>query len=111
MDNIEKATIIENAAEWLEQHEWIQKEYYRYDDDTDEVVGACMSGVLSLAIEEANYNYIDHDFVKEEVSADLPLIGNHVHYYSIPGYNDTCGRSKQEVIDQLMVTAKRLRNS
>lgn len=119
MNKMSDSEIIERGIEALETEGWVQGRYHAYFYDeigsTPKIVGSCMVGSLARAQGSALNGCLVQGEVMarvistvQEIARDLPPLYD--GSFSCPDFNDTPGRTKEEVIDQMMITAKRLRD-
>lgn len=133
MDNTEIATVLEAAADLYEAEkiEWCQGQWLerQIDDDGKKVFTMCAEGALMRAA-GFNWNEVDQlsgDMITEYTpqvprtqrakalfegaqEALVKVIEEGHDQVNVIGFNDTHGRTKDEVIDLFKTTAKDLRN-
>lgn len=97
------ADVLEEAAEFLETHRWIQ--------DTDietsskgTPVGACLVGACWIVTDMSKTRRLGDLYIQTTVLLNSKLDG------CAANWNDVKGRTKEEVVDFLKLTAKDLRN-
>lgn len=92
---------MEKPSELLERIEWLQRSYFKYDTHHDEsvIVGCCMRGAVACAFRFAEDVGVplgsEEDKMHKSFDRLLIDIG------PIERWNDTPGRTKEEVIAKL----------
>mgnify|MGYP001593262056 CR=1 FL=1 len=108
-----EAVDLERGAELLDEHGWIQR------NEGGRTVGFCAYAAVREAVSERTQ--VPRPFIGDELAEFLGVKGVEViaangtggivfHSVDLAGFNDTPGRTKEEVIDLLMLGAKKLRD-
>lgn len=104
--NTKIAEYIENGIEYLKTHGWCQGQMYKYATNRPgRIIGACAIGSIVLGNPQ-EWKYFAQ--ARDELNRDVQLVH---HMFRIICFNDIGAKTKEEVIDQMMITVKRLRNS
>ena len=94
---------MEKPSELLERVEWLQKLYFKYNTDSEEsvLIGCCMRGAVAYSLKQLDGNGLgvvlgsEKDKLSNKFDRLIKDIG------PIEKWNDTPGRTKEEVIAKL----------
>lgn len=90
---------MEKPSELLERVEWLQKSYFKYDTEPEEsvLVGCCMRGAVAYTLKQL-------DALEDVVGSKALCKGFDklvMDLGPIERWNDTPGRTKEEVVAKL----------
>jgi hypothetical protein len=96
------ADVLDDAADWLETHRWIQDDLVIEHDK--KVIGACSLGVLTQSVHPVSQRLTARDALARHLGIDTR--GDNGW---LARWNDAQGRTKQQVLDAFRAAAKQER--
>jgi hypothetical protein len=101
------ADVLDDAADWLETHIWIQGDLYMYQEDDGRLIGACSVGVLS----NSSHPVLQRLGARDALAKQLDIVPEVHGGLWLADWNDVLGRTKQQVLDAFRAAGKRERSA
>jgi hypothetical protein len=95
------ADVLDDAADWLETHEWIQGDLYVHNAAL-ETIGACSVGILGYSAHPAAQKLAARDALAKQLDIAPESRGG----VWLADWNDAPERTKQQVLDAFRAAAK-----